>query len=71
MAPPKPPEYPLVFPQNRARITQEPPPGKNPGDATKAHDADWSAGAKRSGGPLARLFWGTNPKQQQDLKSAG
>ena len=72
MPPPKPPDHPLVFPQNRVRITQEPPPGRNPGDPTRPLDADWSSSAKRGGGKLpADLTWKTNPKENQDDKSAG
>lgn len=62
----------LVWPQNRSRITQEPAPGRNPGDPTRSLDADWSSGAKRGGGTLpSDLFWRTNPKERQDDESAG
>jgi hypothetical protein len=71
MAPPTPPSYPLVFPKNRARITQEPPAGKNAGDPTRPLDIDWSAGVTRAGGPFPELFWRTNPKENQDRVSAG
>ena len=73
MAPPTPPTYPLVFPQNRSRITQEPAPGRNPGDPTKPLDADWGAHQSRTGGggPFPQLFWKSNPKQKSDERSAG
>jgi hypothetical protein len=72
MAAPTPPEYPLVFPLNRSRITQEPAPGRNPGDPTRVLDSDWSAGVGRGGGKApSDLFWQTNPKQDQDDLSSG
>jgi hypothetical protein len=72
MPPPGPPVYPLVYPSNRERITQEPPAGKNAGDRTRPLDTDWSSRVKRGGGAVRRpLFWGTNPKQDHDDTSAG
>jgi hypothetical protein len=71
MPPPGPPNYPLVFPANRERITQEPPLGKNPGDRTKPLDTDWSGMVRRAGGPFPHLSWPTSPKQLQDELGAG